>query len=315
MKPHEIYHKVITVFSAVTGLVPAAIKATDDLVTHLHIDYEWDGLILALEEEFSLTIKDEDAEIFVRVIDIISWLNSTINGDGGRNEYGLKTGFIPENYGNLEASVITDDWQYRACVFHDSTHAEGLQCRCKGSWCDVVRDGEPDIIGSVVLNYRVPFDTPIPDESLAVRPLRPKAVTLVNELLRGLRTALTDKLLSIQQSENHIYLSSLGELYPGHPHWGESAESFQWALWSHIQKGDPMDVIAYCAFLWKEGYPTCPPSVAIVKMDDLHSFRDIILNGRGLLAETLDNDQTNAVLHEFDAIFGNISTPNAGGAQ
>jgi hypothetical protein len=31
-------------------------------------------------------------------------------------------------------------------------------------------------------------------------------------------------------------------------------EELQQALWAHVQKGDPRDVAAYCAFAWHHGW-------------------------------------------------------------
>lgn len=31
-------------------------------------------------------------------------------------------------------------------------------------------------------------------------------------------------------------------------------------MMEHIEKGDPLDVAAYCAFMWKRGWPITPPS-------------------------------------------------------
>jgi hypothetical protein len=33
-------------------------------------------------------------------------------------------------------------------------------------------------------------------------------------------------------------------------------------LMRHIEKGDPLDVAAYCAFMWRRGWSTTPPAVS-----------------------------------------------------
>ncbi|MBR8344672.1 hypothetical protein KDX40_13085 [Burkholderia ambifaria] len=49
-------------------------------------------------------------------------------------------------------------------------------------------------------------------------------------------------------------------------------------MYHHITKGDPLDVIAYCLFLWHHGAPTCRPGFHVELLDQY----DIVLDRRDL---------------------------------
>lgn len=77
--------------------------------------------------------------------------------------------------------------------------------------------------------------------------LHPDTQALVNEVMRAL--------------ENKLHLSQ--EKYGYRNGWltDEWEEDCREKLMEHLKKGDPLDVIAYAAFMWKRGWTTNDSSI------------------------------------------------------
>lgn len=72
--------------------------------------------------------------------------------------------------------------------------------------------------------------------------LHPATANLVNEFCE----ALKEKLLR-SQVKYGFTTGWMGDKWEG---------ECRTALMEHIKKGDPLDVAAYCAFMWHHGWPT-----------------------------------------------------------
>ncbi|WP_233343653.1 hypothetical protein [Burkholderia cepacia] len=95
-------------------------------------------------------------------------------------------------------------------------------------------------------------------------PLHPATEYLV---MRGM-AAVRDKLARAEQKYGYRdgWLS---------PNWMSECRA---KMYHHITKGDPLDVIAYCLFLWHHGAPTCRPGFHVELLDQF----DVVLDRRDL---------------------------------
>lgn len=96
------------------------------------------------------------------------------------------------------------------------------------------------------------------------QPLHPATEYLV---VRGM-AAVRDKLARAEQKYGYRdgWLS---------PNWMSECRA---KMYHHITKGDPLDVIAYCLFLWHHGAPTCRPGFHVELLDAY----DVVLDRRDL---------------------------------
>lgn len=182
MTTADITKKIAVIVAEILRLDTDDIKPECNLATDLGADsLDQMEIIMAVEEEFGVTIGEEDAADIQTVNDVIDWLGTHLNNPT------------------------------------KSTPA--------------------------------PVQKPIPAEPNDS--LHPATQQLVDTFAE----ALAAKLLKSQEKRGASW-TNLGGEWP--------VEDCRKALFDHLLKGDPVDVAAFCAFLWSKGFSTKPDEPVVV---------------------------------------------------
>lgn len=127
-----------------------------------------------------------------------------------------------------------------------------------------------------------------------------KLAPATEKLVDHFAAALKAKLADAEQKYGH------GTSWQS-PDWMEKCQA---DLARHVEKGDPRDVAAYCAFMWYHGWNTRTPDPIADKLAEALQQLYDVQNGAPLVKYPLQlraaMDATSAALSEYQAMKGEV---------